>query len=88
MKKVFSHIVIPAIVPVLFFIAAFMPVGILGCRTRSIVVSALALAGAVGALATTMIGAKKKLQDDKNYLWWLASTAILVIPPLALLILA
>lgn len=88
MKQVFYHILIPAIVLVLFFINAAMPVEVLGCRARGIVAAILALSSAVAALVTTIIGVRLKAREDKKYVWWLMSTSILVVAPLALLILA
>ncbi len=87
MNLVVCHIIIPAIVPVLFFINAALPVEVLGCRTRGLVAVILALASAVAALVTTLIGAKLRVQGNKKYTWWLLTTAILVVSPIALLIL-
>ncbi len=87
MKHAVYHIIIPAIMPVLFLIIAATPVGVLECRTRGLIVLAIALISGLAALGTVMIGARRRMKAVDAVLW-LGSTLILVAPVVALLILA
>jgi hypothetical protein len=88
MKRIVYHIIIPAIVPAVFFTIAFMPVAVLGCFTRGLVAVFITLMSGLAALSTAMIGAKGRIRGDANVIWWVTSTLILVIPVIGLLILA
>jgi hypothetical protein len=87
MKHAVYHIIIPAIMPVLFLIIAATPVEVLGCRTRGLIVLAIVLVSGLAALGPVMIGARRRMKAVDSVLW-LGSTLILVAPVIALLILA
>jgi len=74
--------------PVLFFAVASTPVEVLGCFVRGLIAMLIALISGLAALATVIIGAKGRVRHDKNSTWWVLSTLILVIPVIAMIILA
>lgn len=88
MNRVTRHIFIPLIVPVLFFVVALSPVELLGCRTRGLIALLIALISGLSALATAVMGLKGRIQKDENSVWWIATTLVLTIPVVALLIMA
>jgi hypothetical protein len=88
MKRIVNHIIIPAMMTVLFFAVALTPVEILGCLVRGLIAVLIALISGLAALAAAIIGAKGRAHHDKNSIWWVLSTLILVIPVIAMIILA
>jgi hypothetical protein len=67
---------------------AATPVQVLGCRNRGWLAVAIAFASVLLSLGTAIMGTKGRLQGDPHTLWWFASTVILAIPAVALIILA
>ena len=88
MKHIVYHIMIPAIMPVVFFIIATTPVEVLGCRTRGIIALLIALISGLAAIGTANMGTKVMMRGEKYTLWWVATSIILVIPLIALVIMA
>jgi len=92
MKRIVYHIILPAIIPVLFFVVALTPVEVLGCFFRGLIAMLIALISGLAALVAVIIGAKReakgRVRHDKNSIWWVISTLILVIPVIAMIILA
>jgi hypothetical protein len=43
MKRVIYHVILPAIMPVLFFVIALTPVEVLGCLVRGLIALLIAL---------------------------------------------
>ncbi len=82
------HIFLPALFSVLFFINAALPKTTLGCANRGIVAIVIAAASILMALATVIIGLKLRISKDPLSLWWIITTLILMIPPIALIYLA
>jgi hypothetical protein len=88
MHRLLLHIIVPLIISLAFFINAFTPVEVLGCRTRGLVALIIAFISAIGALVTMIIGLKTKLAKDKNSFWWVITALILTMPVIGLIILA
>ena len=88
MRYVVYHLMIPATLPILFFVTASIPVEVLGCRNRGLIAVAIALVSGLSALGTAMIGARGRMKGSADSFWWVSSALILVIPVIALLILA
>lgn len=86
MRQFLPHIIIPAIMPVNFFIIAFMPVEVLGCRTRGLFALLIAFVSGLGGLATALIAVKGRMRGDPNSIWWIGSSLVLVSPVIALLL--
>ncbi len=96
MKRVVYHLFLPTLMPVLFFAVASTPVEVLGCFLRGLIAMLIALISGLAALAAVIVGlkggakggAKGRVHHDKNSIWWVISTLILVIPVIAMIILA
>jgi len=88
MKRILHHIIIPAIMPTAFFVVASTPVEVLGCRTRGLIALLIALTSGLAALGAAIMGAKGRVRGDTKAIWWVRSTLILVIPVVALLLMA
>ena len=71
-----------------FFVIALMPVEVLGCFMRGLIALVIAFVSGLAALGAAIIGAKERVHGDKNAMWWVISTLILVIPVIAMLIMA
>ena len=82
------HAVIPTIMPALFFLIVATPVETLGCFTRGLLASVVALASGLAGLGTAIRGVRVQNRGDAYAAWWVISTLILTIPVAALLILA
>jgi hypothetical protein len=88
MKRIVYHIIIPAFMPAVFFVIALMPVEVLGCRTRGLIALLVALFSGLAALGAAIIGVKGRMRGDIYAIWWVASSLILTLPVIALIILA
>jgi lysylphosphatidylglycerol synthetase-like protein (DUF2156 family) len=92
MKRIVYHLILPALMPVLFFVVASTPVEVLGCLVRGLIALLIALISGLAALGAAVMGAKGgakgRVRHDRNRIWWVVSTLILVIPVIAMIILA
>jgi len=88
MRNMIYHILGPAIMPAVFFRIATTPVEILGCRTRGLIALSIAFISGLTALGSAIVSAKRRKRGDPSAIWWVASSIILAIPVVALLILA
>ena len=74
--------------PAAFFVIASMSVEVLGCRARGLIALLIALLSGLAALGAAIIGAKGRMRGDVYVIWWVASSLILTLPVIALIILA
>jgi len=74
--------------PVNFFIIAYMPVYVLGCRTRGLFALLIALISGLMALVSAFVALKGRIRGDNRSVWWVGTTAVLTIPVVALIIMA
>jgi len=88
MKRIVNHIIIPVMMSVLFFVVASTPVEVLGCFARGLLALLIVLISGLAALATVIIGLKGRVRHDQNAIWWVVSTLILVMPVIAMIVLA
>jgi len=88
MKQFIPHIIIPAIMPVNFFIIVNTPVDVLGCRTRGLFAVLIALISGFMAVRTAITALKGRIRGDRKSIWWIGTTAVLTIPIVALIIMA
>jgi len=88
MQRKACHVIFPAIMPAIFYLIAATPVETLGCFTRGLLALLVALASGLAGLGTAVMSATGRRRGDVHAPWWVISTAILVIPVVALLILA
>jgi hypothetical protein len=70
------------------FVIAAIPVEVLGCRTRGLIALLIALFSGLAALGAAIIGLKGRMRGDIYSIWWVASSLILTLPVIALIILA
>jgi len=82
------HVLLPALVPLLFFAVAATPVELLGCRNRGLLVLAIALVSVIAGLVAAVMAINCQRQGDPQSRWWLKSALLFAIAPVALLILA
>jgi len=88
MNRLISYILIPSIMPVLFFLIALSPVEVLGCRTRGLLALLVAFASGIAALVIAIKGTRERVKGDPNARLWMISTLVLVIPVIAMIIMA
>jgi hypothetical protein len=88
MKRIVYHLILPALMPVLFFVVASTPVEVLGCLVRGVIALLIALISGLAALGAAIVGARGRVRHDRNRIWWVMSTLILVIPVIAMIVLA
>lgn len=88
MKRIAYHVILPAVMPVLFLVVALTPVEVLGCFLRGLIALLISLVSGLAALVTVIVGLKGRVRQGKNSIGWVLSTLILVIPVIALIILA
>lgn len=82
------HVVIPAIMPVIFFSVAFTPVAVLGCRNRGLLALLVALGSGFWAVGAAVAGAKASARGDAGAFWWIINSLVLTIPVVAMLVMA
>lgn len=87
-RMIVRHVLFPALAPVLFFLVAFSPVEVLGCRNRGLLAVAIAFLGLAGAaFAIHRVHAERRANGTRAP-WWSATALILMVPAVGLLILA
>jgi len=80
MKKITKHIITPALVPAIFFVVAFLPVELLGCRNRGLIAALLAIAAGILGIFAAVKALVGKVRGDANSSFWMASALIFAIP--------
>ncbi len=77
---------IPAMVSVIFFIVAALPVELLGCRNRGLIAAFVAVAGGVMGIVAAVRGLMGKIRGDANSSLWMATALILAIPAILIVL--
>lgn len=80
-------VMFPAILSIIFFINAALPVTVLGCANRGLVAIIIALISGIAALVTAIIAMKIRMSGESESTCWIISTLIFTIPVIALIIL-
>jgi hypothetical protein len=88
MNRITYHLIIPSIMTVVFFVIATAPVEVFGCRTRGLIALLIALVSGLAALGTAIVGTQGRMRGDADAIWWVGSSIILIIPVIALIIMA
>jgi hypothetical protein len=86
MKKVTKHIVIPAIAPAIFFLIASLPVELLGCRNRGLIVGSVAVGAGIGGVVAAVKSLMGKMREDADSSLWMASALFLAIPAIYIVV--
>ena len=88
MAKTAQHILIPLILPALFFIVAALPVDLLGCRNRGLIAALLAIASGMLGIVAAVKGLIGKVRGDAHSFLWIVSALIFAIPAVFILLIA
>ena len=88
LKRIVLHLVLPAILPVFFFVIAATPVEVLGCYNRGLIALITALISSLLALTSVLIAIWRRNHGDLQSHWFVFTALVLVIPIIGLLILA
>lgn len=88
MTKITKHILIPLILPALFFVVAALPVDLLGCRNRGLIAALLAIASGILGIGAVVKALIDKVRGDAHAFLWIVSALILVIPAIFIVIIA
>lgn len=88
MPNLTRHLLLPALAPLLFLMVVATPAAVLGCRNRGQLALAIAFTSVLVALYAAIMGSRCRLRRDPRANWWLISSIVLAIPPIALLLLA
>ncbi len=80
MKPVYKYVLLPAILTLVFFAVAAMPVEILGCRNRGLLAFSIALAGLLVGLGVAGAGLWARMRR-KPYPRLMAATIIILAIP-------
>jgi len=88
MTKITKHILIPLILPALFFVIASLPVELLGCRNRGLIAALLAIASGILGIVAAVKALIGKVRRDSHSFLWIASALILAIPAVFILLVA
>ena len=88
MKRIIYHIVLPAIVCLLFFAVVRTPVSFFGCANRGLIATAIALFSGAGAVVSIIRSKNTLKTEPEQSRWWLMTTIILAVPLVSFLIFA
>lgn len=88
MNHIIYNILIPAIMPILFLAIAATPVEVLGCRNRGLIAFMIALISGLASLGAAIMAIRGRMRNDWDTIRWIITSLILVIPVIALTILA
>jgi len=88
MNHIIYNILIPAIMPILFLAIAATPVEVLGCRNRGLIAFMIALISGLASSGAAIMAIRGRMRNDLDTIRWIITSLILVIPVIALIILA
>jgi len=88
MKRIIYHILIPAILPAVFFGIAMLPEEVLGGRTRGWITLLIAFISGLAAISAAVMGLRGRVRGDTDGIRRAASAIILAILVVAFIILA
>jgi hypothetical protein len=88
MNPIILHLMLPSILPALFFLVVSTPVEVLGCFTRGLIALLIAFIGVLGGLGAAIMGVKEKRTGGPKTNWWVLSALFLSSPAAALIFLA
>jgi hypothetical protein len=88
MNPIILHLMLPSILPALFFLVVSTPVEVLGCFTRGLIALLIAFIGVLGGLGAAIMGVKERRTGGLKTNWWVLSALFLSSPSVALIFLA
>jgi len=87
-NRIYRHILLPAVAPLLFLVVATTPVDVLGCATRGLVAVAIAFLSVLAELVSAFVGVRGRMRGNPDANWWATSALILAIPAVLLILFA
>jgi uncharacterized membrane protein YjfL (UPF0719 family) len=88
MTRLVRHVLIPAVVPIVFLAVWATPVEVMGCFNRGLTAAIVALIGGLAGLGAAIMGVMGRVRRDPKSFWWVASALILAIPAVVIVIIA
>lgn len=88
MSPMMRHVALPSLTSVAFLAIAATPVEVLGCANRGLAALAVALVSGLGSVAAALAGLGDRVRGNEGTGWWVASSLVLAVPVVALLVLA
>ncbi len=83
-----NHIILPALFPAAFLVIAATPVEVLGCFNRGLIALLISLSSGLVGIWAAFKGARSRMRGDPSMQYWVASSLILIIPVIFLIIMA
>jgi len=80
MKLITKHVMIPAIMPFIFFGIASLPVELFGCRVRGLTAALVAIVAGILGIVAAVRALLGRVRGEANSSWWMASALILALP--------
>lgn len=80
MTRAVKIVLLSAVLPVLFFAAASIPVELIGCRARGLVVALIAMLGGLLGVAAMVKAVIDRARGKTNSFLWVVCALILVVP--------
>jgi len=84
-NKLFYHVLVPALAPLLFYSIAWSPLHVFGCRGRGLLALAIVFISLIGAIGAAIKALRSRQRGGDMVRWWIYSSIILALPMLALL---
>ncbi len=88
MRRILNHIILPALLPVAFLVTASTPVEVLGCFNRGLIALLISLSSVLTGVWAGFKGVRVRMRGDPSAHYWVASSFILLIPGILLIIMA
>jgi hypothetical protein len=86
MKRILNDVIVPATLPAIFFLVAAVPVQLLPCGNRRLIAALVAIAAGILGVVAAVKALMGKLRGDADSSLWMASTLILAIPAISVVL--
>jgi hypothetical protein len=86
-SRIAAYVAAPSGVVALFFLIAATPVEVLGCRNRGLLAVAVVGVSLLASLGFAVAALAGRVRGRSGTGWWIASSIILAVPAVGLLIL-
>jgi hypothetical protein len=84
-KKLFYHVLAPAIALLLFYSIAWSPVHVFGCRGRGLLALTIVFISLIGAIGAAIKASRSRQRGEDTVRWWVYTSIILALPAIALI---
>lgn len=86
MKRILNDVIVPATLPAIFFVVAAVPVQLLPCGNRMLIAALVAIAARILGVVAAVKALMGKLRGNADSSLWMASTLILAIPAISVVL--